>query len=215
MKLYWSTGGRRIATYLEGIGIEPTLEDGYRIEVAVSRFYPNHIIGVMDKVLAGKVSRLTRAQESGWDYFDKPVWSMLTGRKGANRPEQMKTIEAKALPVYKHAQRGLLIRDMDEEEAKLLLEEVPPLVPELPVLLDAIRICADRNARSVRYLHGVLKRRKQEKVGITRKQRVTNEPWEPPEDYEPIGAAQRAQLEYEWKKDSQKNIEIMRKLRDM
>lgn len=217
MELYWSTSGRKIASHLAGMGVELNLEDAYRIELAVRRFYPNHIIGVIDQVLSGKASRLGRAQEQGWDYFHKPVYSMLSGRKGAIRddaPEKLPT-EPNTLAVFKYVQRGLLIRDMDEGEAMMLLYMVPPLVPKMSVLADAIRVCADRDARNVRYLHGVLNRRKQEKVGITRKQRVTGEPWEPPADYQPLSKVERAQLEHEWEKDSAKNIAIMKKLRSM
>lgn len=213
--LYFSTAGRRIVSHLSGLGIEPDLDDAYQIQLAATRFFPNHIIGVMDKVLAGKASRLTRAQEQGWEYFNKPVWSMLTKRDNAHRPISVTPTQDNALAVFRHVQTSLLVRDMDDEEAAMLIYKIPINVPNLVVLRDAIAICLDRDVRSVRYLNGVLLRRAQEKSGIVRRLRVFNEPWGPPEGFEPLGAAERARLKYEWEQDSEKNIEIMRKLKSL
>lgn len=214
--IYHSSSGRKVATFLQSVGIEPSLDDAYRIELAAFRFWPNHIIGVCEQVLKGSAAKLQRAQDQGWEYFDKPVWQILSKRGPAQRPGLVSPApeKASALPCFKHVQTSLLIRDMDDKEVEMLFFSIPKLVPKREVLMQAIRSCIDRDVRNVHYLHGVLKRRKQEKEGATAKLRVGNEPWEPAADYEPLGPAERARLEVEWKRDADKTIAIMRNLRE-
>lgn len=215
MTLRLSTDGRHVVEWLEERGIPVSVEDGMYIEHAVSHFYPNHVISVLEHILSrGRVAdRLMKAQDQGWDYFRKPVWSMLPKRKHARRGGDIRELPEGADFVWRLVQ-GFVLTDLNRAEADAVLYEIPDLIRGKRDILDGIRVSRDRDVRTIPYLHGVLRRKQQERTGRARECRDSEDPWEPPEDWEPLDAGERAELEIDWRQSNQ-DIDIMRGLRDV
>jgi hypothetical protein len=212
------SSARRIERHLAKYGIELRWpEDYFAIDLACLHFFPNHIEGVIDQVLSGgdEGAKRARAREQRWGYFAKPVGSLLGKRAGALREDAPDLLfDARVADVYKVVTRSLLAADMTHEEVRQLLFVVAPIVgTNLQKLFDAVRVCRERDARTVYYLRGVLEKGEQKRE--TRKRetlegRSEAEPWSPPPDYQPLDERQIAEARERWV-ECQWDIELLRK----
>lgn len=220
--MYVSNDARRVLASLQSFGIEVPESQLIWLELVCSYFFPNHIVKTVEKVKPKSKTSILKAIEEGWDYFDKPCYNLLTKRDGARRPNTPSIVHDGPTPSqqlwWERCQRSLLVRDMDRGEADCILWELPELDPDSERFREAVRVCKERDTRSPRYLVGILNRANQEKAGKARerdrKRAVEPQPWEPPEGYQPIPAAERARLEVEWANEGKSNTEIMKLLRD-
>lgn len=195
MSRYFSKDARTVVNHLANIGVEvESKEDGYALEWACVQFFPNHIMGVIDKIMKGGrvAEKLAKAQDQGWGYFNKPVHSMLGGRtaawKDADLPEEFNP--EWGLKVYGMVTSGMLLSDMTNDEAKLLIVTIPTLTTDPNEIIGAVRVCKQRQSRSVYYLNGILSRTDQQKKGrikeVKREAEEMNKPFQPPEDFQPL-----------------------------
>ena len=183
--IYMSRDARRITDHLTSYGIDSDLKDRFDIEVACSQFLPNHIMGVVDQILKGKksIDKLTRAQDRRWDYFNKPVYDILTRRHSAwqNIQLELDSIIPFAMDAYSIVTATLLPHDINRVETNLLIYEIPPL-GNRDDILGAVRICKDRGARSVAYLHAILSRQRAKKLAEIEERKKSEIPvWKPGE----------------------------------
>lgn len=190
--IYCSKEARKVLDFLDQYGIDVPLGEKQRfdLEVCCSLFYPNHIIGVVQKVLKGgnALAKLNRAQSDGWKYFAAPVRSMLKGRHSAHHQNQPDPDDienrAWAAKVYSIVITTLVYHDINRSEANSLIWEVPPLVGNRNALLEAIQVCRSQDARSIPYLRGVLIREdaKREARKYERRRLASGDLWEPATD---------------------------------
>lgn len=223
MSYYVSRDSRRILNHLEEYDI--SISDPKHlldVEICLSRFYPNHVIGVIDKCLSGKnlLKKLGRAQQRSWNYFKKPVRDLLSSRKPAHRknpPNQEKLLsEGWVSKVYSIVTSSLLINDMSREEADKLIYEVPHYARDRMDLVHAITPCKEHGSRNVHYLLGVLRNEREREEGRTKellKRRSKGEPWEPDEESR-LSEEEVKDFERRWNIDSQENINIEQSLRE-
>jgi len=164
----------RVLDKLNSLGIPLPIQDVWMLEIAASVFFPNHIVGVVDHVLSGKrkLDKIARAQEQGWSYFHKPVFSLLTSRTSAHRPSADEHIGQNPTDWHRKAftivATTLVSGEVGREEMDVLLWEIPLLVSEQRDLVLAIGACKDQGKHSIYYLRGVLKREKSEREARTR-----------------------------------------------
>jgi hypothetical protein len=214
MMTYLSGDARKIQVWLQDRGI--ALEEPVSLEYTCSVFFPNHIIGVCDHVLSkGDImGKLERAQDQGWSYFEKPIWSILEGRETAHRRKRpWPKLPPRADAAWRVVQARLLLSDMSRDDADLLLFAIPEMADKL-ALSEAIRVCRERDIRTVAYLHGILRRRQQERQGKQRERRESGgDPWTPPA-IDPIEIADAARFEYEWG-EILRDVDIERGLREI
>lgn len=161
---YMSKSARKVVKCLNRFGVDVEGTVYFQIEVACSMFYHTHIIGVIESVLksGGVAQKLFKAQEFGWYYFAQPITDMLKSRNSAqniNFPGIDETfVVERSAKVYGIVCTTLLAHDINSQEINQLLYDVPPLCNKNS-LMESIRICKDRGARSIPYLHGILERR--------------------------------------------------------
>ena len=220
---YMSRAARKVVDYLNALGIiieEPIVF--YQIDVACSMWFPNHIIQVITKCLSGgdRAKKLFKAQELGWYYFAGPITKMLSKREEAKQPTNPQDyIDESYSPehsaaVYGTVTTSLLAHDMNNVELNQLLYDVPPLVMGFKdggreTVLDAIRICKERKARTIPYLHGILERRGSEiKARIKDRDEDQASVWKPNDDQNTIDSTDAAA---DWESKS-KIIESLKSL---
>lgn len=185
--MYVSYDARKVMDALKEKGV--TITDRLNLELQVGLYWPNHIIGVCEKLLKTDAA-VAKANAGGWfGYFNTPVINLLSKRIPAHRTNQITAANCSDA-VYKSVTGGLLVADFTMDELKLLLVDIPAMVQnDRLALTSAISACKDRGSRSVFYLHGVLKRGHATKAGM-RKQRDEDmsavKPWEPAADFEPL-----------------------------
>lgn len=213
METYVSSDARQVIERLATIGVQVEGDDLFDLEHCCATWYTTHIIGVIDSVLKGgnQVAKVLKAQDQGWQYFAKPVKSMLKGRHPAWREEGNRVHADHAPKIYRAVTRTLLLADMNRTEADLLIFDIPHMV-DVAGLSSAVQACKSQNKRTVYYLNGVIKREVQTAAGRRREieqDRSMNSPWEPPEDFEPAGIDAAAL----WA-DRLNNIKIQKELRN-
>lgn len=162
---------RKVLDVLSEYGVDVPLgrDQRFDLEVACSLFFPNHIIGVVRRVLDGgnAFAKLNRAQQHGWRYFSKPVRDQLKGRVSAQHaqsPDAEIKNEAWANTIYGIVMTAMVGHDINRREGNILIYEVPALVNDRQDLLAAIQICKNQDARSIPYLQGVLVREEAKRV---------------------------------------------------
>ena len=164
---YMGRGTRNVVKMLKDMGIPlETNEEFYQVEVACTYYYPNHIIGVIQKIM-GKgdvIQKFFKAQDHGWAYFAKPIDDMLGSRDNARNPHYQGPVSDTEFNIKHHVEIynmvccHLLAHDINIREVNMLLWAVP-LYCDDETLLEAIHICKDRGIRNIPYLYGILERR--------------------------------------------------------
>ena len=191
---FMSRDARKVVDRMESLGIEIEGTQYFQVEVACSMFFPNHIMTVIDKVLSGKnaSTKLFKAQDDGWYYFANPVTSMLKGRTTAWQPQapgeedMVGWVPEHAAAAYEIVCVTMLPHDMNRTEANQLLYDCP-LLAGRDGFIEAIKICKDRNARSIPYLHGILERKAAQVMAYIRERDDATElVWVPDTDVDTI-----------------------------
>lgn len=219
-RMIWlSYDGRRIYDRLRALGIELGAQDCFDLERAALDFFPNHIIGVIDACFTtgDRIGKLSRAQERGWGYFEKPVRQLLSKRESACRDAGEVPI-AEAATVWQLAQARLLVRDMDYAEALILFSTIPVALRTHQITIDDIRqgiaICRDRDARTPYFLRGIVRKLIGHRMGMSRERQLEHAGqlhlWLP--DTEPLTPAEIVAVEEEWLKAAY-GIEVLKDLR--
>ena len=209
---YCSYDARQVVDHLKKHGYEVAEQDYIEIEQAVGKFWPNHIMGVIDGVLKPTSKQTTeqkidRAKTLGWAYFHKPVFSMLTPRGGAHRTESIDfATDEWTKTVYNIVTTGFVVADFTVKELALLVVEIPALLStgeshELSYAITA----AKRGSRNIFYLNGVIRRETQTKKGkaIERQEQIETDAekgWSAPEDFELMDVTERLTLASDWQK---------------
>ncbi len=203
--LFISKDARRVTAELEGFGVHLTEDDLINVDYVTAAFHVNHIIKTIRSVMTGpgnKIVRLLKAQDEGWDYFLKPIWSMLPVRQSACRVWPFVKPPVVNESLYKRVSKSLLVGDMNREEANILMFNLPALNPTSEQVSDAIKICKQNDTRTVYYLRGILEReynKARAKVQETEHELASNnQPWSPPLDYTPIPPEQLELFRKQW-----------------
>lgn len=193
---------RSVVNFLHQRGIDKI--DPYEVELQILKYYPNHIISVIEQVTPSPQS-CDRANDAGWSYFAKPVGSFLSARPVANRlPLQFPDPIPDSVWVYNMVRISLLLADIAQAELQILLCDIPVIIRGSNESLGgAIRTCKARSARNVYYLRGVLTREASTIAGRVRElTQATNEAemaaWAPPAGYEPLDSSERAIVALDW-----------------
>lgn len=195
-----STDARRIYNLLRQRGLE---YEPYEIELSLAKFYPNHIISVIEQVMPCDQEALERAKTKGYSYFSRPIDQILSKRTQAHRTERIGPTEHSKW-VYLCVRSNLLLADFSSAELQILLAEIPTLIRgEVENLNRAIGACKSGNVRNIFYLRSVLAREHSTIEGRTREATQANEAaearaWSPPEGYESPDSSERAVLRLEW-----------------
>lgn len=199
--MYMSADTRKIYNVLRQYGIE--YNDVYEIELASACFYPNHIIGVIEKVLGHDVLKIQKAAEQGWNYLAKPIYSLLTKRDAANRPNQYE-IHEDAKGTYSLVTKSLLLADFSATELQILLADIPSITQgSLNDISEGIARAKASGIRNIFYLRGILAREIDTRAGKTREatqelDQAEARAWEPPAGFVQMDASERASLSLDW-----------------
>lgn len=200
---------RRIHDHLKGYGLQST-DDLMAAEMACLNFFPNHIRGVLDRVLSTDTA-LDRLAGQGWSYVNKPIYDLLTSRAAARRRPELAITSLAGLD-YDLIRVRLLETDMNAEETALLFLDIPGLVRSRSQLNEAIQICRDRRSRTVYYLAGVLRKGTQRLASRTAElleNRTEVLPWTPPQDFLPAADDTIVRLGLRWD-EYQRDIHLLR-----
>lgn len=190
---FMSKEARTVSDHLDALGIEVDLGHGlWDLEVVCSQFFPNHIIGVIDKVLKGKdvrktLIKLEKAQEIGWPYFDKPVRDFLTRRRSAHYDSSpslslLTDWSDWSRKCYSIVTSTYLVHDMNRDEANDLVFKIPRFAPNRQALMDGVLAAKRQRVRSVSYLRGIVSRDHAQRQARAkeRKDEEATTPFEPP-----------------------------------
>jgi len=201
---YASKDARKVIDHLEGLGVDISSSDHYHIEYACSSFYPNHIVGVIQKILSGKgrLAKLEKAQDQGWAYFNQPVFSMLLTRSSARRKGgDIRPPDEHSKMVFRMVVSRLLSSDIGTDEMRLVLVDLPNAVSDRVDLAQAIKGAREQGKHSVHYLAAILKRKAGERAGMLRdtmEARGGTKPWVPDVGKRQITDEEMAEMEQEW-----------------
>jgi hypothetical protein len=213
---YCSSETRKVLDVLDEYGLTVDRDDMLRVEQAVGRFWNTHVQKVIRDVM--KHAKMERIEEVGvWEYFQKPVLSMLTPRGAAARTDSIDfELTYHNRNVYNLVTSSLLLADFNMSELKLLTVDIPPMVSEMADLTRAIEACKRQSVRSIYYLHGVIQREYQTRQGrIKEIQKQTAEAadqgWKIPDSYDRMDITERRSLADDWK-DRLNSIQIAKAL---
>lgn len=220
MPVYCSTDARKVIEHVRAktgnrFGLLP-----YDVELAVHQFYPNHIIGVIDKVLKTDEESLQRAMKGGWNYLLKPINSMLGPRSAAHRESyEPLQLGPRHQGIVRTIQGDLCLADYNMTEQKLLLKDIPEMAEAMGLDIEwSIKACRNQGKRSIYYLHGVIKREFQTREGRLHEiqqaaQADGARAWTPPEDFEPLDLGERLEFQLDWQ-SRKEDINFNKKLRE-
>jgi hypothetical protein len=194
-----SADARKVVQTLEKYGVE--VEDTFDVELAVNDFYPNHITGVIDSIMKKANGKsLMRAQDQGWDYFRKPVYSLLTSRPAAKRPDSVGVNDdGDTRRIYALIASGYCLADFNQTEARLVFG-----LTNYERVLSGIGAAKRQGQRSIYYLNGIVQREAATAAGKLREAQAQNseaeaKAWSPPQDYEKLDAGELAIVELDWR----------------
>jgi hypothetical protein len=213
---YCSSETRKVLDVLDEYGLTVDRDDMLRVEQAVGRFWNTHIQKVIRDIM--KNAKVERIEALGvWEYFEKPIISMLTPRGAAARTDPIEfEIDEHVEKVYNLVTSSLLLADFNMKELALLVGEIPSMAPDVITLANAITACKRQGVRSVYYLHGVVQREHQTTQGrIKEIQKQTAEAadqgWRIPDSYDKMDITERRSLADDWK-DRLNSIQIAKAL---
>lgn len=192
-----SADARKVVQTLEKYGVEA---DAFDVELVVNDFYPNHITGVIDATMKRANGKsLLKAQEQGWDYFRKPVYSLLNARPAAKRTDSIGVNDGDTRRIYRLVTTGYCVADFNSAEAKLLLG-----LRDFGATVAGIQAAKRMGQRSIYYLNGIIQRETATAAGKLREIQASNaeaeaRAWEPPEGYEKLDARELASVELDWR----------------
>jgi hypothetical protein len=217
--MYCSFEARKVIDCIEDYGITVSIEDYIKIESWVGRFWNTHIQKVIKDIMARGVA-IDNVENTGVaTYFEKPILSILTPRGGAHRSIPVDfTITDHVTRVYDIVCTSLCLTDFNMDELRLLVCDVAPMIAETIQLSNAIEACKRTQARSVFYLHGVVRREYQTAQGRIREiqaQAAVHETqgWTVPEDFDKMDVIERKELDIDWR-DKLNSITITRALNE-
>lgn len=219
MPTYCSTDARKVYEHLVAKTNNRYYALPYDIELAVYQFYPNHINGVIDKIITPDT--LEKAMKADvWKYVLKPINSMLKARSAAHRESyEPLVLGPRHQSIVRTIQGDLCLSDYNMTEQKLLLKDIPEMVEAMGLDVEwSIKACRNQGKRSIYYLHGVIKREFQTREGRLHEiqqaaQADSARAWTPPEDFEPLDLGERLEFQIDWQ-SRRDDINFNKRLRD-
>lgn len=219
MPTYCSSDARKVIEHLRAKTDSRYNPLPYDVELAVYQFYPNHINGVIDKIITP--STIEKAMKADvWKYVSKPIYSMLKARSAAHR-ESYEPIEfgPRHQGIVRTIQGDLCLADYNMTEQKLLLKDIPEMAEAMGLDIEwSIKACRAQGKRSIYYLHGVIKREFQTREGRLHEiqqaaQADSARAWTPPEDFEPLDLGERLEFQVDWA-SRRAEVNFNKRLRD-
>lgn len=214
---YCSYETRTVIEAIEAYGVTVNNDDYFEIEIDVGCFWQTHIVKIIEQVMNGGnvEAKLAKVEVMGWDYFRKPIRSMLTHRGAAHRTELISILSVYA-GFYNAITRGFLRADFNMKELAIICVDMPPMIRDLQDLSLAMRASGEN--RSPYYLGGILKREHQTRRGKAREIQHNNTQgedrgWQPPPDPD-LDIVDRMELALDWQ-DRLNNAKIAQGLNEL
>jgi hypothetical protein len=220
---YCSTEARKIIDVIGEYGLELPNKEYFKVEMAAGTWWPNHIEQVIRQVMKSgdPTARLNAATAGGFGYYMKPIESMLTSRQGAFRNTRIFIEDIRETrAVYDAVTESLCLVDFNLDELRLLTSEIPLMIGnDILFLSRSIDACKRASARSVFYLHGVIRREYQTNRGKSKETQEqaaesAESAWSPPEEFDTLDVVDRRILKNDWE-DRINSIKIRRNLNDV
>lgn len=174
--------------------------DVYALEGQLGRFYPNHIISVVDNLIK-KPDQVERANALGYSgYFSKPVNSMLGARKPAHRSVPYAAADVTINFPEWDSLSNWLVADYNQAEAAIIFDDFWSYSDEQ--IKAGMRAAKDQGKRTIYYLNGVLKRDAADRAGrvaeIQRHEEEAAQQGWSPDEFEKLDAGERAEVQIDW-----------------
>jgi hypothetical protein len=199
---YCSYEARKVVDAIGEYG--PEIPDTHYISIEhhVGKWWTGHIIDVIKAIMArgDADKKLEKIEQQGYDYFVKPVVSILSPRSVALRPDQVVLERGWPISVYHMVTSGFARADFGIKELGLIAE-IATFISEPLQFTNAKNACGEN--RSIYYLHGVCRREYQTAQGRIREiqqTHATNEArgWRPPENHEHLDVIERHLAVQDW-----------------
>lgn len=217
---YVSVPCRKIITALADIGVNVVdSEQQFAIERAVARFWDSHIDGVIRSV-SGRTDP-DKWKSQGYSYFEKPIWSMLKGRKAAQRADGFEYPDTPWGRAVYTTISNFVLADFNHKELRLIYE-ISKLTTDFDELSRAIRAARDRGNRNVYYLHGIVSREARQRDGRIAEIRAEAAQQRERSDqqgsiFSPLGAVEQKLVKHDWEQkilDRELNLALERYAKD-
>lgn len=201
-----TTEARKVINCVGDYGVTVEESSYIYVEQTIGVFFPNHIKSCIQAVMkpSGKQTaeaKVEKLDQFGWRYLHKPIWSMLTPRIVARRPNPVEfEVTDEITACYMAVCSSFLLADFNMQELELLVLEIPRLVPDRPTLLSHLT-SARKGARNIYYLHGIARRSYEIRANLLREttQRLQEHTVELDEQQEPLDFVEAKTLANRWK----------------
>lgn len=202
MAKYCSTDARKIIETISEYGVDIPIGHYFLVEQAIGKFWHNHIKQVIDKIMqdGDPSAKIDKLKAAGFTYFKRPIESILTPRTAAYRSPSVTVLDESRL-VYDIITTHLCLMDFNIDELRLATSEIPLMVQDDVLFLSrSIDACKRASARSVFYLHGVVRREYQTIKGRIREAREeqSTSTVEIPATFDKLDVVERREIQHDW-----------------